>query len=113
MAPRKSTSALLGEALISLTDEIRALRLATEQTGSRALMESMERGRLDRQMISEFGERRLSDYRLLEAIHGMTAELTALRVQRAKGGNGHAPNDTLEHSKDPTSNPSDPDPEAE
>ncbi len=87
------------EAFVDLTKEIKAMRVATEQSTSRMLLESMERTRLDRQMISEFGERRLTDYKLLEALTGLTSELAALRTQRAKGGNGHAQDDLLDDSE--------------
>lgn len=81
----------LVDVLGGLTEATQALRLTNESS----LTESYARREIDRKMISEFNERRLSDYRMLEALRGLTDELAALRTQRAKGGNGHAPQDDL------------------
>lgn len=73
---------LLG-VLGGLTDEIRALRTTNER------------------MLTDSGERRLVDNQMLEAVRGLTAELAALRMQRANGGNGHASDDNLSDDTPP------------
>ncbi len=54
-------------------------------------------------LAAEIGDQRLVTERLIAVFErleltcrGLTDELAALRSQRARGGNGHAPDDTLE-----------------
>ncbi len=78
--------------LRGLTEETHAQRILSE----RMLTDSGNRHQTDCQVLTALKELTLTVRDLTAVNRDMAGELSALRIQRAHGGNGHAKDDTLD-----------------